>query len=249
MVQQKFFLAVAACMAMLLGSVTSANGATLAHHYDFTSGVVDLVGSENGTLFGDANVSSGRLNLDGNGDYVQFATSIIPTSGSYSVALFGQRDVNQAAFTEIISQGQSGGPGFYIGTNPAGNIRVGDLWTATGVPFGPVGSLTSYAVVVDAGAGTSKLYVNGAVVGTLATAITIGATGTATRLGRQFTSINEYFNGSLDDVRIYTGALTSQEVALIATPVPEPGTFALMAVGFLTVSALVHRRKPQAFCA
>ena len=131
----------------------------LVYHYDFSSGVVDLVGNQNGTLFGDANVSGSRLNLDGNGDYVQFAESIVPTSGSYFVALFGRRAANQAAFTEMISQGQSAGPGFCVGTNIAGNIRVGDQWAVAGVPFGAVGQLTSYAVVVDAVAGTSKLYV------------------------------------------------------------------------------------------
>ncbi len=136
-----------------------------------------------------------------------------------------------------------GGAGFYVGTNPAGNVRVGDLWAATGVPFGAVGSSTSYALVVDTVAATSKLYVNGAIAGSLSTAITIGASGTATRLGRQFTTIDEYFNGSLDDLRIYSGALTSQEVSLIATAVPEPETYALLVSGQVILVVAVRRRK------
>lgn len=109
MIKKGRYLEVATSIAMLLAGATSSNAATLLHQYDFTSGVTDLVGSQNGTLLGDANVSAGRLNLDGSGNYVQFATSIIPTNGSYSVTLFGQRNANQATFTEMISQGQSGG--------------------------------------------------------------------------------------------------------------------------------------------
>ena len=116
MIKKGRYLEVATSIAMLLAGATSSNAATLLHQYDFTSGVTDLVGSQNGTLLGDANVSAGRLNLDGSGNYVQFATSIIPTNGSYSVTLFGQRNANQATFTEMISQGQSGGgPAFTSG--------------------------------------------------------------------------------------------------------------------------------------
>lgn len=140
----------------------------------------------------------------------------------------------------MISQGLSGGPGFYIGTNFAGNIRAGDLFS-TGVPFGSVGSLTHYAVVFDAIAATSKLYVNGAVVASLSSAISAGAAGTNTRFGRQFDPFNEYFNGLLDDVRVYSGALTAQEVALLA--VPEPETYILLAVGLVLIGAHARRSK------
>ena len=143
--------------------MSAATGATLSHHYDFSSGVVDMAGSANGTLIGGAKVAAGQLNLDGSDDYVQFASPLVPTSGSYSVTLFGLRAANQDAFTEIISQGASGGPGFYIGTDPAGKIRASDQWASTGVAFGNVGSITHYALVVDASAGTSNLYVNGAI--------------------------------------------------------------------------------------
>ena len=62
--------------------------AALIHHYDFTSGVNDTVGGSNGVLVNGASVSGGALNLDGIDDYVQFSSHIVPTSGSYTVALF-----------------------------------------------------------------------------------------------------------------------------------------------------------------
>lgn len=238
MIKHRLCAIVLASAAIVMGSTTAAHGATLLHHYDFASGAVDLVGTENGTLFGGASISSGHLNLDGNGDYVQFGTHLVPTTGSYSVALFGQRNADQVAFTEMISQGSSGGVGFYIGTDPSGNIRASDQWASTGVPFGGVGSFTHYALVVDAGTGSSTLYVNGAVRASLPSAITSNPAGTDTRLGRQFAPFDEYFNGVLDDVRIYSGALTSQEVAaLAAASVPEPATYALLVIGLALIGA------------
>lgn len=229
--------------ALLAGS---ANAATLTHHYDFASGVDDQVGTQDGVPIGHANVAGGTLNLDGIDDYVQFATQIVPLSGSYSVALFAERASNSAAFTEMISQGTSGGPGFYLGTDPTGRIRATDQWGVTGVTAGAVGVMTHYALVVDAVAGHSKLYVDGLQVASLGTAIATGSAGSPTRFGRQFGGLAEYFHGSIDDVRIYSGALTAQEVAALAAPVPEPGTCALTALGLLGIGASVRAQRRRA---
>ena len=51
--------------AVVIVSATGASSATLIHQYDFTSGAIDLVGTQNGTLVGDANITGGTLNLDG----------------------------------------------------------------------------------------------------------------------------------------------------------------------------------------
>lgn len=223
----------------------SAQAAMLFHHYDFSTGVIDLVGTANGTLIDNAHVAGGQLVLDGNGDYVQFANHLIPIAGSYSVALFGQRNLDQGTFTEMISQGYSGGPGHYIGTDQGGNIRAGDQWVATGVPFGPVGSLTHYALVVDAsGGGSTRLFVNGLNVASLPFAIVSTPLGSDTRLGAQFAPYGEFFNGVIDDVRIYDGALTPLEVAQLATPVPEPGTWAMLSLGLALSGIVLRSRRP-----
>lgn len=219
------------------------HAATLIHHYDFSEGVVDLVGTEDGVLLGDAAVVSGRLNVDGEGDYAQFASHIVPTSGAYSVAFFAERRVDQARFTEVISQGFSGGPGFYMGTNPAGRIRVTDSWPTTNVPFGAPGVPMHYALVVDATAETSTLYVDGVIAATLGSAIVTTRAGTHTRLGRQMDSHLEYFDGWVDEVRIYDGALTASEVSALAAPVPEPGPMVSMAGGLVALGCFRSRTR------
>ncbi len=142
--------------AALFGNAASAQ-ASMIHHYDFNGSVTDLVGSENGVLVNGANVSGGVLNLDGVDDYVQFSSHLVPTSGSYTVSLFARQSSTQSgSFVELISQGFSSGPGFYIGKHSYEMVRVTDSWQNTDIAFPSVGELHHYAVSVDA---VNKLFV------------------------------------------------------------------------------------------
>lgn len=78
--------------------------------------MTDSTGTANGTLLNGASVLDGRLVLDGVDEYVQFSTSIVPTSGSYCVAFFAQRDTRPATSPRSSRRGTPGGPGFYVGT-------------------------------------------------------------------------------------------------------------------------------------
>jgi hypothetical protein len=233
---------IAAIGTLALLSAAQAGAANLNHHYNFSAGVIDLAGFQNGTLQGGANVIGGTLNLSGSGQYAEFLTSIVPTAGSYSVALWAKGNAAPTGYTELISQGSSGGPGFYIGTDGSGTLmRAGDSWTVTGVPFGASGVWTHYALVVNAGANTTQLFVNGSLAALLPQAIGSAAGGSPTRLGRQFDPAAEYFNGSIDEVRTYDGVLSFQEVQALAA-VPEPGGAAMWLVGVAGLAGLARRR-------
>lgn len=232
--------------ALLCAATLPTQAAFLNHHFTFQTGTTDQVNAlVVGTLHGNANVSAGVLNLDGNGDYVEFTTALVPNAGSYSVALFAYGNGVQAGYTEMISQGASGGPGFYLGTDGSGQwMRASDAWITTGAAFGAANAWNHYALVVDtSGPGQTLLYVNGAVAASLPYAMTTNPSGTPTRFGAQFAPYGEFYNGALDDVRIYDGALTGAEIASLANPVPEPASAMCLAAGLLALLGWRRRRQ------
>jgi hypothetical protein len=199
---------------------------SLLHHYTFTSDAFDSIGTENGTLFGNARIVNGELNLDGDGDFVQFETHLIPTTGNYTVAFFASEYSRPEPFGTLVSQGWSesvygGLEGFYIGRMYNGNLRaVGFIDTSTPFPTGR----HHYALTTSIEEGHSILYIDGEVLSVLDYAIQSQPLGTDTRFGRQFESsaYTEFFHGILDDVRIYDNALSGQEIATLVTPLPTP---------------------------
>lgn len=219
------------------GSTASAQ--TLIHHYTFGTDASDSAGSANGTLNSGATASGGVLSLSGTAN-VSFTQHIVPTSGAYSVALFARQNTLQSNFREWISQGVSGGPGFYIGYKAGGGIRATDSWLTTGTSFTANGIFEHIALVTDGA--TSSLYLNGVLSATLASGLNTTAGGDNTRFGKQFSPFNEYFQGDIADMRIYTGALSAQQAASLATT-PEPGSMALLTAGALGLLSRRRRRK------
>ena len=233
---------------MILLTLTGLGRAALIHEYTFEGNANDQVGSANGTLINGAAASNGMLSLNGVNQYVQFGSHIVPTSGSYSVALFAQETTPVAGDIEFISQGSTYAPGFYIGHNGTSpeQIRVTDSWQNTSVLFPSNGLWNSYVVVVNASTSQSLLYVDGDLASTLNTAITTTTGADDTRLGRQFDPFGEYLAGNLANVQIYNNALTKTQVAAYATEgptsSPEPASLLLFSIGSGIVLWVRHKR-------
>ncbi len=223
---------------VFLGSAASAQ--TLIHRYTFNGDASDLVGSANGTLNSGAVANGGNLTLDGVAANVSFTQHIIPTSGAYSVAFFARQSALEGHYIEWISQGFSVGPGFYVGYDPGGQIRATDSWPATGKNFTANGAFQHIALVTTGTA--SSLYVNGTLAASLASGLNTTAGGDDTRFGTQFSGISEFFQGDIRDMRIYTGALSGQQVAALAST-PEPGMMALLGASGMTGAGFAMRRK------
>jgi Concanavalin A-like lectin/glucanases superfamily len=218
---------------MGLGMMTAASSAQstapLLHWYSFDASATDSVGGVNGELAGNASIVDGALWTDGASGFVQFPQKIIPTSGSFTVALWFKTESIPLpnSIIELISQGCSGCPGFYIGRDHTGGTwrNFHDYHTPVGLAalFPEPGAWHHVAVSVDRSIGASTLWVDGASVATLPAApMTDG--GSATRLARQFDGYGEYHHGSIDDVRVYGGALAGDRIAALAASYPPvPG--------------------------
>jgi hypothetical protein len=241
---------VSAACAIVLSATLSASAATLIHSYDFDTGTVtDGTGSIDGTLVNGATILSGVLTLDGANDFVQLAGFAIPTIGNdFSVALRARQSTSFSyPYIELISQGEStGGPmgyGFYIGTSPEG-IRLGDRFPAADVnePF-PADRAWHDYVLTSAAVGGTRFYIDGALIFSSDSEMDVVAGGTATRFGTQFAPFSEHFAGRMDDIMIWSGALSADEVAAYSTPsvVPLPSGAPLLLAG-LGALALVRRR-------
>ena len=150
------------------------------------------------------------LDLNGTDSYVQIEGSVIPASGDFTVSLWAKADPAQTGYREIISQNAGAtGEDFYIGRSDAGTIRVGDDWTHTGAAFPSDGLWHCYTVVkTDSG---TLLYLDAYLAANTATAIQNPA-GTEFRIGRQYGAIAEYFKGQIDEIKVWSSALTLEEI-------------------------------------
>jgi Concanavalin A-like lectin/glucanases superfamily/PEP-CTERM motif len=108
------------------------------------------------------------------------------------------------------------------------------------------GNLARVTLTRDA-AGQVTGYVNGVQQITFADTGNLATFSDSQQLGRLFhddsaTGGRESSSGFVDYVRIYDVALSATEVGALTNPVPEPGTWALMAAGLLAVGAAARKR-------
>ena len=212
--------------------------ATLLHQYNFNGSVTDQVGTMNGTLVGGATASGGSLTLNGTSAYAQLSGYAIP-SGDFSITFDAIiAAISTSNYAEMISQGTSGAPGFYIGITPGPNssFRLGDAVGGTTVATPTDGKQHSYELISSAANGT-QFYIDGTQVFTSAGQATAPQSGTDTRIGNQFSGYSEFLDGSISNLSIYSG--------LPSAAVPEPSGLALLAGGALLLTLLPRRRRSQ----
>lgn len=234
--------AMVACSAVsvILVLFASPVSAALIHNYRFaTSGsVIDSVGGANGALVGGASVSGGALHLDGATGWVQFGAALVPTGANpYSVFVRVNGEPDTGRYAEIISQGYSTGPGFYIGTKPGGDIRLTDNFGPTSISF-PSGT---HDLLLASGPGGTNFYIDSVLQFSSLTQAMIGTGGDPTVFGRQFFPDAEFFKGDISALRIYNTVITPDAV-------PESAAWSLMLLGFGLAGAAVRARRANWRC-
>jgi hypothetical protein len=162
---------------------------------------------------------NGGLRFDGVDDYVDVpdAPQLNPTSALTMATWFNSADISAGGI--LISKGTSGDQ-FHLRIF-AGSVRVRLTTGGNMFSYEPAYSFTSgawyhLAAVYD---GTNLvIYVNGSPIGKPYPASgSLYVTSVNLNLGKRSGAFNNYFNGVLDDVRIYSRALSAREIATLAS--------------------------------
>jgi hypothetical protein len=156
------------------------------------------------------------LMFDGSSSYISLGTTNMPAfNGSQSTSFWMYYTAVPGAAQDIVARSLTGSAGTFIGLHTlsgCSGVSFG-VWKFGG-PFlvctsPPAASKWHHALYTFDGT-TNRLYVDGTEVNNSVTATDSGTPDTV-NIGR-FTGGSEYFNGKIDDVRLYSRTLSASEV-------------------------------------
>jgi len=222
--------------------------------------VWDSIGMAHGTLMGNAVVTNGALKLTGaSGGYVNLPGGLVSGSSLVTVEFWATFGVN-GSWARVFDFGNSSsGNGFqYLFYTPHSSFGTQRMETSTNTTVtmetgGTLDNRTVHVVcIVDPAGHSGAIYTNGVL--EQASMINwpgLGSVNTAwSFIGRSLFSADSYLNATIDELRIYDGRLTPQEIAtdykygpdalalpVTLTPTNSAGSLALTwpswAVGFV----------------
>jgi hypothetical protein len=158
---------------------------------------------------------------------------------------FGTRTGSDTSFD--VKFGTVGQNGQGTDTGIHGDIGTGGGWLNTGADSAAFaytpGTWYNVAYVVDTSSYT--IYINGVESATNSlggTALLYDMTHTL-NIGNAGGGSNEYFSGDIFNLGIWNTALSAAEIQALASPVPEPTSFALLGLAAVGMAVVARRRR------
>lgn len=179
-------------------------------------------GSNNGSVSGNGLIGSGR-NFDGNNDYIQVnnSSSVDISGDQISISLWFNADNNSNDPAFVIKGNSTNQEQYMLGIdNPTSSNTLNHrVTTNTGHYRDNQFAITNgrwYMVtfVYDANQGNprKRLYVDGQLVATANASGDLISTNAPMLIGRRVFGDNRFFDGSLDELRLYNEALGADEI-------------------------------------
>jgi Glycosyl hydrolases family 43/Concanavalin A-like lectin/glucanases superfamily len=197
----------------------------LAHRYSFTTNAWDSIGMAHGSLAGNAMVTNNALQLTGTpGDYVNLPGGLVSGSSALTLefwATFG----NEGNWARVFDFGNINGSSgqnflFFTPHNGSAGTQLGFAVAAGGANLIGPGALDNQTVhvvcIVDPTNNYCALYTNGVLQSALTAPLPAlsGINSAWSFVGRSLFSADPWLNATIDELRIYDGRLTPQEIAV-----------------------------------
>lgn len=222
----------------------SALPTTMLHRYSFTSDASDSIGGANGTLEGDATVSGGQLVLDGTTGYLSLPGNLINISTNASVTFEAWATIGETAeWSHLFEFGDLKGSNVYCAPR-ADDAGFDEFGLSEGFSGGQTlswahgwSNLTlHYVGVIDPTTSSMSVYTNGILM-----QATYNDSAPLFNIGTNNATLGQSSYGdpnatvSIDEFRIYTGALTPAQVAMSDQSGPNSTNFNPGALTGITV--------------
>jgi PKD repeat protein len=211
------------------------SGLVAAYGFDETNGTQVLDASGNGNHGTLSNVTRTTQAKFGRALYFSGSNSLVTVSDSSSLDLTTGMTLSAwvypttwaSGWKSLLMKESSGGLAYALSANsaadqPDSTLRIGgyDRQLAAGSHL-PSNTWTHLAATYDGT--TQRLFVNGVQVGSRSQTGTLDVSANPLRVGGNTVWANEYFQGLIDEVRIYNRALTQSEIAAVSQePVSQP---------------------------
>jgi Concanavalin A-like lectin/glucanases superfamily len=237
----------------------------LRHRYSFNGAagsttITDSAGTANGTLVNGSGTSelngSGQLVLDGNTSsaYVSLPSGIMPqlTNATFEIWVNQQLAQTWAQLWTFGTNNGSTGQQFLsmipVDGGLGGQIGLDNGHGATAGGPMPVNQMVCLTAVYNYSAGASSIYINGAQTGSGAVSFPIySIIDTDNYIGRsQFYGLGDpYFQGTLDEFRIYSGVPSALQLAIDTAAGPnnvvtDPGALQSVTVNASSTNVDAH---------
>ena len=200
----------------------------LAGHWQFENDVTDATGNNDGTAQGTPTYTSGSIyqaiQFDGTDDYVTMGDVLNPGDDSYTVSMWFKRDgTGQEYLAGKRSSGIPSGWSIHFDSSDRLTLTAGD-GSDVGTIIGLAVTDTDWhhvALVIDRTSERAYGYLDGSIAGFTSDSLG-GSNPIATTndlvLGVRDdgTTKSDYFDGAIDDVKIYTRALDADEILVLS---------------------------------